>query len=106
MKHIPGSALNVTRILDFFNDYNSGNYRDWIAKDLENSGSLIRTDDSYYKLNKQRGLQMFAVVDFDRQKSFFFTDFQSASDFIAQYSVITNTVVVDLSEQQPAVEKL
>ena len=49
---------------------------------------------------------MFAVVDFDRQKSFFFTDFQSASDFITQYPVIDNTVVVDLSEQHPAVEKL
>jgi hypothetical protein len=49
---------------------------------------------------------MFAVVDFDRQKSFFFTDFQSASDFIAQYPAIDNTVVVDLSEQHPAVEKL
>ena len=49
---------------------------------------------------------MFAVVDFDRQKSFFFTNFQPASDFIAQYPVIGNTVVVDLSEQRPAVEKL
>ena len=49
---------------------------------------------------------MFAVVDFDRQKSFFFTDFQSAYDFIAQYPAIDNTVVVDLSEQHPAVEKL
>jgi len=52
------------------------------------------------------GIQMFAVVDFDRQKSFFFTDFQSASDFIAQYPVIQNTVVVDLSEQQVAAEML
>jgi hypothetical protein len=49
---------------------------------------------------------MFAVVDFDRQQTHYFTDFQSASDFIAQYPVISNTVVVDLSEQQPAVEKL
>jgi len=49
---------------------------------------------------------MFAVVDFDRQKSFFFTCFQTASDFITQYPVISNTVVVDLSEQQLAVEKL
>jgi hypothetical protein len=49
---------------------------------------------------------MFAVVDFDRQKSFFFTCFQTASDFITQYPVIENTVVVDLSEQHPAVEKL
>lgn len=49
---------------------------------------------------------MFAVVDFDRQKSFFFTDFQTASDFIAQYPVIENTVVVDFSEQYPAVELL
>ena len=49
---------------------------------------------------------MFAVVDFDRQKSFFFTDFTAASDFITQYPVISNTVVVDLSEQQAAVEKL
>jgi len=49
---------------------------------------------------------MFAVVDFDRQKSFFFTDFQTASDFIAQYPVIQNTVVVDFSEKYPEVELL
>ena len=49
---------------------------------------------------------MFAVVDFDRQKSFFFIDFQAASDFIAQYPVIDNTVVVDLSEQRPQAELL
>jgi len=49
---------------------------------------------------------MFAVVDFDRQKSFFFTCFQTASDFITQYPVIENTVVVDLSEQYPQAEKL
>jgi hypothetical protein len=49
---------------------------------------------------------MFAVVDFDRQKTFFFTCFQTASDFITQYPVIQNTVVVDLSEQQVAAELL
>jgi hypothetical protein len=49
---------------------------------------------------------MFAVVDFDRQKTFFFTCFQKASDFITQYPVIQNTVVVDLSEQQVAAEML
>ena len=49
---------------------------------------------------------MFAVVDFDRNKTFFFNCFQKASDFIAQYPVIDNTVVVDLSEQRPQVEKL
>lgn len=49
---------------------------------------------------------MFAVVDFDRQKSFFFTDFQSASDFITQYPVIDNVVVVDLSEGEAACEQL
>ena len=49
---------------------------------------------------------MFAVVDFDRQKSFFFTCFQTASDFIAQYPVIENTVVVDFSEMYPEVELL
>ena len=49
---------------------------------------------------------MFAVVDFDRQKSFFFTDFQTASDFIAQYPVIENTVVVDFSEKYPQAELL
>jgi len=49
---------------------------------------------------------MFAVVDFDRQKSFFFTDFQTASDFITQYPVIENTVVVDFSEKYPAAELL
>ena len=60
----------------------------------------------YIIVNAMEGIQMFAVVDFDRQKSFFFTDFQSASDFIAQYPVIQNTVVVDLSEQQVAAEML
>jgi hypothetical protein len=49
---------------------------------------------------------MFAVVDFDRQKSFFFTDFQTASDFIAQYPVIETVVVVDMSLEAPACELL
>jgi hypothetical protein len=50
---------------------------------------------------------MFAVVDFDRQKTHYFTDFNTASDFIAQYPVISNTVVVDLSDRSaPLVEKL
>ena len=49
---------------------------------------------------------MFAVVDFDRQQSFFFTSFQAASDFIAQYLVIRNTVVVELFKQQVAAEML
>ena len=49
---------------------------------------------------------MFAVVDFDRQKSFFFTCFQTASDFITQYPVISNTVVVDLSEGEAVCEQL
>jgi purine nucleoside permease len=49
---------------------------------------------------------MFAVVDFDRSKSYFFTDFAEASDFITQYPVIETVVVVDLSEDYPAVEKL
>ena len=49
---------------------------------------------------------MFAVVDFDRQQSFFFTDFTAASDFIAQYPVIENTVVVDLSEGAAVCEQL
>ena len=49
---------------------------------------------------------MFAVVDFDRKESFFFTDFQAASDFITQYPVLNTTVVVDLSEGYPEVEQL
>ena len=49
---------------------------------------------------------MFAVVDFDRSKSFFFNSFQTASDFITQYPVIETTVVVDLSEGHPLVEQL
>ena len=49
---------------------------------------------------------MFAVVDFDRQKSFFFTDFQEASDFIAQYPVQETVVVVDMSDETPACELL
>jgi hypothetical protein len=58
-----------------------------------------------YNVTANEG-NMFAVVDFDRQKSFFFTCFQTASDFITQYPVIQNTVVVDLSEQQVAAEML
>jgi hypothetical protein len=58
----------------------------------------------YVSVKKE--LIMFAVVDFDRQKSFFFTDFQSASDFITQYPVIDNVVVVDLSEGEAACEQL
>ena len=49
---------------------------------------------------------MFAVVDFDRQKSFFFNCFQKASDFITQYPVQETVVVVDLSEKYPEVELL
>ena len=49
---------------------------------------------------------MFAVVDFDRSKSFFFTDFQEASDFITQYPVIETVVVVDLSEGEAVCEQL
>ena len=50
---------------------------------------------------------MFAVVDFDRQKSHSSSpDFQTASDFITQYPVIDNTVVVDLSESRPQAELL
>ena len=49
---------------------------------------------------------MFAVVDFDRQQSFFFTDFQAASDFITQYPLIETVVVVDLSEGSAACEQL
>jgi outer membrane protein assembly factor BamD (BamD/ComL family) len=49
---------------------------------------------------------MFAVVDFDRQETHFFNSFQAASDFITQYPVIENTVVVDLSEGHPLVEQL
>ena len=49
---------------------------------------------------------MFAVVDFDRQQSFFFNNFQAASDFITQYPVIKTVVVVDLSQQQVAAEML
>ena len=58
-----------------------------------------------YNVTANEG-NMFAVVDFDRQKSFFFTDFQTASDFITQYPVIENTVVVDFSEKYPEVELL
>ena len=58
----------------------------------------------YVSVKKE--LIMFAVVDFDRQKSFFFTDFTTASDFIAQYPVIRNTVVVELFKQQVAAEML
>jgi hypothetical protein len=49
---------------------------------------------------------MFAVVDFDRNKSFFFNCFQKASDFITQYPVIETVVVVDLSEGHAACEQL
>ena len=49
---------------------------------------------------------MYAVVDFDRKQTHFFNSFSEASDFITQYPVIENTVVVDLSEQQVAAEML
>ena len=49
---------------------------------------------------------MYAVVDFDRKQTHFFNSFQEASDFIAQYPVIQNTVVVDFSEKYPEVELL
>ena len=49
---------------------------------------------------------MFAVVDFDRQKSFFFTNFQEASDFITQYPVQETIVIVDLSEGAAVCEQL
>lgn len=49
---------------------------------------------------------MFAVVDFDRKETFFFTDFQEASDFITQYPVQETVVVVDLSEGEALCEQL
>ena len=49
---------------------------------------------------------MFAVVDFDRQETHFFSDFQEASDFIAQYPVKETVVVVDLSEGEAVCEQL
>ena len=49
---------------------------------------------------------MFAVVDFDRKETHFFTDFQEASDFIAQYPVIETVVVVDMSDEAPGCELL
>ena len=49
---------------------------------------------------------MFAVVDFDRQVTHFFSDFQEASDFIAQYPVQETVVVVDLSEGEAVCEQL
>ena len=49
---------------------------------------------------------MYAVVDFDRQQSFFFTSFQAASDFIAQSPVQETVVVVDLSDEAPVCELL
>ena len=58
----------------------------------------------YVSVKKE--LAMFAVVDFDRQQSFFFTSFQAASDFIAQYPVQETVVVVDLSEGHAVCEQL
>lgn len=49
---------------------------------------------------------MFAVVDFDRSQSFFFTDFQAASDFISQYPVLHSVVVVDVSSGSAVCEQL
>lgn len=49
---------------------------------------------------------MFAVVDFDRQVTHFFTSFSEASDFIAQYPVQETVVVVDLSEGHAVCEQL
>jgi len=49
---------------------------------------------------------MFAIVDFDRQVTTFFTDFQEASDAITAYDAGENVVVVDLSEGEAACEQL
>jgi hypothetical protein len=49
---------------------------------------------------------MFAIVDFDRQTTQFFTSFQAASDAIAAYPVQQTVVVVDLSENRVQAEKL
>jgi hypothetical protein len=49
---------------------------------------------------------MFAVVDFDRQKTFFFNSFLEASNFITQYPVIETVVVVDMSDEAPMCELL
>ena len=49
---------------------------------------------------------MFAVVDFDRQVTHFFADFQKASDFITQYPVQETVVVVDMSEGHASCEQL
>lgn len=49
---------------------------------------------------------MFAVVDFDRQKTYFFNSFSEASDFITQYPVIETVVVVDASDEGAMCEML
>jgi len=49
---------------------------------------------------------MYAVVDFDRQKTYFFNSFSEASEFIAQYPVIETVVVVDMSLEAPTCELL
>ena len=49
---------------------------------------------------------MYAVVDFDRQQTFFFNSFFEASEFIAQYPVIETVVVVDMSDEGPMCELL
>jgi predicted nucleic-acid-binding protein len=49
---------------------------------------------------------MYAVVDFDRQQTFFFNSYQEASDFIAQYPVIETVVVVDASDEGAMCEML
>ena len=58
----------------------------------------------YVSVKKE--LAMFAVVDFDRKETHFFTDFQEASDFITQYPVQETVVVVDLSEGHAVCEQL
>ena len=58
----------------------------------------------YVSVKKE--LAMFAVVDFDRKETFFFTDFQEASDFITQYPVQETVVVVDMSEGHAVCEQL
>jgi hypothetical protein len=49
---------------------------------------------------------MFAVVDFDRKVTHFFSDFQEASDFITAYDIIETVVVVDLSDGEAVCEQL
>ena len=77
-----------------------------IYKNLQISLDKLGKNAYIIYVSVKKELAMFAVVDFDRKETHFFTDFQEASDFITQYPVQETVVVVDMSEDHAACEQL